>query len=82
MLKIDDSFNGFVVEDPIIYFNSQSESGNIFFILASVRKELKKQQRMTDFNILSEKIHNSHSYKEALDIVREYVNLIDLDGMV
>jgi hypothetical protein len=66
---------------PVIYFNSRGQSGNIFYILGMVQIELRKQRRINDFNNLSERVHNSHSYKEALSIIRDYADLIDLDGI-
>lgn len=65
---------------PVVYFNSRGESGNIYWILGLVRAKLRKQRRITDYNNLCEKVHNSHSYQEALRFIREYVDLIDLDG--
>ena len=65
---------------PVVYFNSRGPSGNIFCILGMVQRELRKKRRINDFNELRDKVTNSHSYKEALSIIREYVDLIDLDG--
>lgn len=64
-----------------VCFESKGVSGNIFYILGMVQKELRKQRRINDFNELRDRVYNSHSYKEALSIIREYVDLIDLDGV-
>lgn len=64
---------------PIVYFNSQGGSGNIYHILGLVQRELRKQRRINDFNELRDKVLNSKSYDEALRHIRKYVDLIDLD---
>lgn len=64
---------------PVIYFNSTGNSGNIFFILAEVKRELQKQGRIQEFNTMWETVQKSGSYTNALGIIREYVDLVDLD---
>ena len=64
----------------MIYFNSLGPSGNIFAILGLVRNEMRKQRRITEYNTMWQRVQNSKSYEEALKIVREYVELIDLDN--
>lgn len=68
------------MEKATIQFQSRGPSGNIFVILGMVRRELQRQRRITDYNNMWERVQNSQSYKEALEIIREYVNLVDLDG--
>lgn len=68
------------VEKPTVHFRSGHETGNIFVILALVRREMQKQRRITDYNNLRDRVTRSGSYQEALAIVRETVNLIDDDG--
>ena len=68
------------MEKTTIQFNSRGPSGNIFVILGMVRKEFQRQRRITDYNNMWERVQHSQSYKEALEIIREYVNLVDLDG--
>ena len=60
---------------PIIYYDPKGESGNIFYILAMVRSELRKQRRIQDYNDCWERVQNSHSYEEALKVINEYVEL-------
>lgn len=62
-----------------VYFNSRGPSGNIYFVLGLVQRELRKQRRINDFNELRDKVLNSKSYDEALSHIREYVDLVDLD---
>ena len=64
----------------MVKFQSSKESGNIFWILGAARNELQKQRRITDYNIMRDRVCESKSYEEALKIIREYVELIDLDG--
>lgn len=65
---------------PTVKFTSSGESGNIHHILALCGRELQKQRRITDYNTMRDRVFDSRSYREALAIVREYVNLIDVDG--
>lgn len=64
----------------MIQFQSTGHSGNIFWILGAARKELQKQRRITDYNTMWERVQKSQSYTDALAIIREYVELVDLDG--
>ena len=69
-----------MTDKPTIHFRSRHESGNIYWILAAVRRVLQKQRRITDYNNLRDRVTASGSYKEALAIIRGTVNLIDDDG--
>lgn len=68
------------MEKPIVKFRSNGESGNIYYILMLTRNALRKQRRITDYNELWSRVQNSGSYREALEIIREYVDLQDEDG--
>lgn len=68
------------MKKPVVKFDSQGPSGNIFHILGMVRQELRKQRRIIDYNDCWERVHKSGSYEEALKIIREYVDLIDIQG--
>lgn len=64
-----------------VHFKSSGPSGNIYAIMCLVSDALRKQHRPTDYNTMRDRILNeSHSYVQSLEIVREYVNLIDEDG--
>ena len=65
---------------PTIHYRSRHESGNIFWILASVRDVLQKQRRITDYNDLRDRVMNSGSYREALEHIGQYVTLVDDDA--
>ena len=60
-----------------IHFNSRSESGNIFHILARVRMVMQKERRITEYNDMWEEVQNSGSYEAALTIIGKHVTLID-----
>ena len=65
----------------VIHFRSRHESGNIYWLIGAAQVELHKQQRITDYNTMRDRILNgADSYEEALAIIREYVDLIDDDG--
>jgi len=53
-------------------FTQRGEAGNA----------LRKQRRINDYNTMRDRVFASGSYAEALEIIREYVDLVDLDGMV
>lgn len=65
---------------PEIHFNSNGPSGNIFWILGTVRDALRKQRRITEYNDLRDRVTSSGSYTEALTEIRKLVDLIDDDG--
>ena len=66
---------------PKVEFNSRGESGNIYRILGMVRTTLQKLHRITDYNEIYFAVTNCGSYKEALDIIRQKIDLVDLDGL-
>lgn len=63
----------------MIEFHSTKESGNIFWILGAARDELRAQRRITDYNTMRDRVCETTSYEKALAIIREYVELVDLD---
>nr|DAN69562.1 MAG TPA: hypothetical protein [Caudoviricetes sp.] len=62
---------------PTVKFNKSKESGNIFAILSKVREELRKHRRISEFNNLWDKIQGCKSYEEALEHIRELVDLVE-----
>lgn len=66
---------------PRVEFNSRGASGNIYHILGLVGTALRKQHRITDYNDIYFAVTNSGSYKEALEIIRQKIDLVDLDGL-
>ena len=65
---------------PKVEFNSMGESGNIYYILALVRAEMRKLNRITEYNEIYCAVTTSRSYTEALGHIRQKIDLVDLDG--
>ena len=63
-----------------IHFRSHGPSGNVYAILGAVRVQMQKERRITDYNEMWKRVQDSWSYPDALEVIREYVNLIDDDG--
>ena len=66
------------MDRPTIYFDRSGPSGNIYAILGAVSQELRKQRRYTDFNNLRDRVFEARSYEEALRIIGETVNLVEI----
>lgn len=67
------------MKKAVIHFESRHETGNIFAIMAMVRKQMQKERRITDYNNAWERVQKT-DYAGALAILRELVDLIDDDG--
>ena len=69
-------------QKPTIIFDSLGPSGNIFQILTLVHEKMKQYPReiADSYFDCHTRVIESHSYEEALKIIREYVNLIDTRG--
>lgn len=63
-----------------VEFDSNGPSGNIYHILGLVQRALKKQQRITDYNTMRDRVFECKSYKNSLEVIREYVDLVDMQG--
>lgn len=63
----------------VVHFQSCHESGNIFRIMSKVRNILRKEHRITEWNNAWERIQRT-DYAGALEILREFVDLVDDDG--
>ena len=63
---------------PVIEYDSHGESGNIFWILAAVRRILQQQGKSKKYEELWERVQKSGSYEEALEIIGEEVTLRDI----
>lgn len=62
---------------PIVEYDPNGPSGNIYYILAKVRYVLRKQQKIDEYNKLWEKVQDSKSYQEALGLIKEVVKLVE-----
>lgn len=69
-----------MMDKPKIMFDSRGESGNIYWILGKVQLVMKKQRRYTEFNELRDRVFEAKSYAEALSIIREKVDLVDVSA--
>ncbi len=70
------------MKKPIVIIYSKGESGNTFHILALCQRALQKQRRINDFNEMRDRVFDSKSYANALKIIREYVDIVDMDNEV
>ncbi len=70
-----------IVDKPRVEFDSNGSSGNIYHILGMAQHALRKQHRIADYNLLRDRVFESKSYKDALTIIREYIDLIDIRGI-
>ena len=66
------------MEKPTITYDRSGPSGNICAILGAVSQTLRKQRRYTDFNTLRDRVFEAKSYEEALQIIGETVNLVEI----
>lgn len=66
------------MEKPTITYDRSGPSGNIYAILGAVSQALRKQRRYTDFNILRDRVFEAGSYEEALRIIEETVDLLEI----
>lgn len=64
-------------EQSLIFIDLSGENGNVFYVLGVVKKELQKKDRLPDYEELYERVKACDNYKEALDIINEYVVLYD-----
>lgn len=67
----------YLSKDRIIY-DSQGESGNIFFILAQAKKIFLEKGIPGKFTELSERVYKADSYDDALKVINEYIAVIDI----
>lgn len=66
------------MEKTTITYDRSGPSGNIYAILGAVSQALRKQSRYTDFNTLRDRVFEAQSYEEALKIIGETVNLVEI----
>lgn len=80
--KLHKSNDDFIKPSPrykrkTVLFDRDGPSGNIYYVIGLARNVLQMQGRITDFNIMRDRVFNSKSYEDALKIINEYVKLID-----
>ena len=64
------------MKKPVITYDPHGETGNIFWILGQLRKEMQKQRRIDAYNQIWERVQKSGSYEEALKIISEEADLV------
>ena len=65
---------------PKIHINFDSPDGNIFTVLAHAANAMKAYgiiDAKEEAAKMRERVTNSHGYEDALDIIREYVDIIE-----
>ena len=55
------------------------QDGNIFNLVGIASRTLKRNGLSAEASEMTEKVFNSGSYEEALDIIGEYVNITSVD---
>ena len=66
------------MEKPTIIYDSRGETGNIYYLIGQLQQIMRKQRRYADFNNLRDRIFESGSYEEALSIIGEEVEIVDI----
>ena len=66
------------MEKPTIIYDSRGETGNIYYLIGQLQQLMRQQRRYTDFNNLRDRIFESSSYEEALAIIGEEAELVDI----
>ena len=61
-----------------VVFDKNGESGNIYAILGQAQLILRKERRINDFNEMRDRVYESHSYEDALNVIGKYVELEDI----
>jgi len=59
----------------MVFFSRNDESGNIFCILSAVKSELNDDEL---FGFCFNEVKRCLSYDEALNVIRDYVELIEV----
>ena len=65
------------MDKPKVYYDSKSENGNIYEILALVWQKLKEQKMQKTFEGIKSRVFKCKSYLEALDEIKKDIELID-----
>ena len=66
---------------PVVYFASRGATGNIYALLGAARTELRAIKKGNLFDDIYSRVMACHSYDDALAIIREAVDLVDVDGL-
>ncbi len=66
-----------LIKKKEIHYDSSGPEGNIYFILAKVKLAFEREGKLAEFEELANRVYSSGSYEEAIQIINEYVSLID-----
>lgn len=70
------------MQKAIVHFQGRGPSGNIYCLLGRASDALIRQGRSADSATMTQRVvGESQSYEESLQIIYEYVKLIDDDGL-
>ena len=70
-------------DKPAIFIDYRGESGNVFFVMALAIDALNKSNMREIAKKLPKEVeNNAKNYKEALEIMRKYVDIYDVAGEV
>lgn len=62
---------------PRIEYDPHGETGNIFWIMAELRKTMRKERRINEFNEIWERVQKCKSYEAALRVIGEVAELVE-----
>ena len=62
----------------MVVFDRYGESGNIFWILGMAVPILNNNGRMADAQTMCNRVYNCDSYEDALKVIGEYVELLEV----
>ena len=60
-----------------VHFCRSGSTGNIFCVLGGAAKILRKCHLYDEMNEMANRVYESGSYEKALEIIGEYVNLVE-----
>lgn len=61
-----------------VIFDRNGESGNIFYIMGMAYASLLQEGRRSDAERMSQMVPEQHSYEDALGVIAEFVDLVDI----
>lgn len=62
-----------------VVFNRRKSSGNIFYVLGMAFSSLLEEGRKEEAKAMCERVYQSSDYDIALNIIREYVELVEVN---
>lgn len=62
---------------PELRYDSRGETGNIYWILGELSSIMRRENRISVYNEIRDRVFKAQSYQEALEIIGEVVTLID-----